>query len=269
MTNEQPALTPAKQTDKPGFPFSPLASIAIVVGVYFGAMISSQLVISLYPMLAGWSTSRTDDWIAHSAAVQFLYVLVAEALTVGLLYLFMRRRKVSASSIGLLRPRLRNFGITLLAYPPYFVLNAVAALTAQALLHVDTSQQQQTGFESAHSTTDLILTFVSLVILPPIVEEIVVRGFLFSGLKQGMSVVKAAILTSGIFALAHLQFGSGAPLLWVAAIDTFILSLVLCFLRQKTGSLWAGIGLHTLKNGLAFAVIFILPRLHFSHFSLF
>jgi membrane protease YdiL (CAAX protease family) len=267
MTTEHE--TPSKsdnQTDKPAFPFSPLASIAIVVGVYFASMISSQLVIGLYPMLAGWSSERTDSWVANSAAAQFLYVLVAEALTIGLLYLFVRRRKVSAGSIGLLRPRLRNFGITLLAYPPYFVLNAVAAVIAQALLHVNTSQQQQTGFESAHSTTDLILTFISLVVLPPIVEEIVMRGFLFSGLKQGMSVVKAAFLTSVIFATAHLQFGNGAPLLWVAAIDTFILSLVLCYLRQRTGSLWSGIGLHALKNALAFTVIFILPRVHFSLF---
>jgi hypothetical protein len=90
------------------------------------------------------------------------------------------------------------------------------------------------------------------------------RGFLFSSLKRGMTVVVAAIVTSSIFAIAHLQFGSDAPLLWLAAIDTFVLSLVLCYLRQKTGSLWPCIGLHMIKNGLAFTVLFLIPESAFA-----
>jgi len=52
--------------------------------------------------------------------------------------------------------------------------------------------------------------------------------------------------------------GSGEPLLWIAALDTFILSFVLIYLKEKTGSLWPPIGLHMLKNSLAFISIFIL-----------
>jgi membrane protease YdiL (CAAX protease family) len=44
----------------------------------------------------------------------------------------------------------------------------------------------------------------------------------------------------------------------VAALDTFTLSLVLCYLRQKTDSLWPGIMLHALKNGLAFMSLFLI-----------
>jgi membrane protease YdiL (CAAX protease family) len=61
-----------------------------------------------------------------------------------------------------------------------------------------------------------------------------------------------------LFAAAHLQWGSGAPLLWVAAIDTFVLSMVLSTLREKTGSLWSAIGLHAIKNGVAFTLLFVL-----------
>jgi membrane protease YdiL (CAAX protease family) len=61
-----------------------------------------------------------------------------------------------------------------------------------------------------------------------------------------------------LFAVAHLQFGSGAPLLWIAAIDTFVLSLFLIYLKDKTDSLWAPILLHMLKNFIAFMALFVL-----------
>lgn len=243
---------PSNQTAGPAksyfLPWSAATGLVVVLALYFGAQIIGQILLSFFPALRGGSDTQQ----------QFVYVLVIETLTIALLYLFLRHHKVGFRHLGLLRPRLRDAGWALLAYPSYFVVNAAFTLAAAALLNLNLDQQQQTGFEAAISHPELVLTFISLVVLPPIVEEIVMRGFLFGSLKKSMSVVTAAIITSIIFAVAHLQFGSGAPLLWVAAIDTFILSLVLCYLRQKTGSLWAGIGLHAIKNGLAFMVIFIL-----------
>jgi len=55
--------------------------------------------------------------------------------------------------------------------------------------------------------------------------------------------------------------GGAAGPLYIAALDTFILSLVLIYLREKTGSLWASITLHAVKNGVAFMALFVLhPR---------
>jgi membrane protease YdiL (CAAX protease family) len=87
------------------------------------------------------------------------------------------------------------------------------------------------------------------------------RGFLFTSLLKPAAVhLRRDLSPVVLFAAAHLQIGSGAPLLWTAAIDTFILSLVLCYLRYKTGSLWPGIFLHMLKNLLAFLVIFVFHK---------
>jgi membrane protease YdiL (CAAX protease family) len=142
---------------------------------------------------------------------------------------------------------------TPLYYISYLVIVSVAGALVPAL-NVD--QAQELGFNPI-GTGELILTFISLVILPPIVEETLMRGFLYTSLKKRLTKVNAALITSVIFAAAHLQFGSGAPLLWVAAIDTFVLSLFLVYLREKTGSLWASMTLHALKNGVAFASLFI------------
>ena len=44
-------------------------------------------------------------------------------------------------------------------------------------------------------------------------------------------------------------------------IDTFILSLTLIWLREKTGRLYASMGLHGLKNFIAFIQLY--PIIHF------
>ena len=248
----EPPETDTTSAKQPAaFPVSPLVGIFIVVLIYFGAGEIGKILFGIVATLF-----RLDN----SNYSQFGYTFLVQALTILFLVLFMRSSKVSFASIGLIKPKLVNFAAALAGYASYFVLNGIAVIAATYLFRLDTSQQQQLGFETVSSVPQLAVTFISLVILPPLVEEIVMRGFLFSSLKRGMTVVKAALLTSVLFAVAHLQLGSGAPPLWLAAVDTFVLSLILCALRQKTGNLWAGIAVHMLKNFLAFTVIFILPH---------
>ena len=104
----------------------------------------------------------------------------------------------------------------------------------------------------------MLLTFVSLVVLPPLAEETVFRGFVYTGIRRRFPFLLSAVITSVLFAIPHLQFGEGAPLLWVAALDTFVLSLVLCYVRERTNSLWPGILIHALKNGIAFVALFLI-----------
>lgn len=139
----------------------------------------------------------------------------------------------------------------------YFVVFVIISAIAKHFVpDLDLDQKQQIGFKDP-SRLQLPLVFVSLVILPAFVEETLVRGFLYTGLKKGLNKVWAILLASSLFAIAHLQAGSGEPLLWIAALDTFVLSLVLIYLKDKTGSLWAPIGLHLLKNWLAFSYLFL------------
>jgi membrane protease YdiL (CAAX protease family) len=57
--------------------------------------------------------------------------------------------------------------------------------------------------------------------------------------------------------LAHLAGGEGGSTIWIAAIDTFILGMVLAYLRERSGSLWPSIGLHASKNMIAFLFLFV------------
>lgn len=257
-TTEATAVAiPTVKPQAPLLPWHPFLAVIIALATYFGAAIVGQIVVSAYPLLKNYSQSQAEAYI-NGTFVQFLYVLIVEIVTILCMYLFIRRYKIGFGRLGLVRPRLRDAGVALLAIPAYIAGYGVLLGLATLLFpSINIDQEQQLGFANQQSPLGLVLTFMALVVLPPLAEEIVVRGFLFTSLRKSFRLWQAIIVTSVIFAAAHLQIGSGAPLLWVAAIDTFVLSLVLCFLRYKTGSLWPGICLHALKNCVAFLALFV------------
>lgn len=234
-------------------------SVVYAVAIFFVVQIVAGLLVSIYPLLRGWDGQRTTDWLNNAVSSQFCYVLLAEALTIAAIVWFVRRYKTPLAIIGLKRPQLRDPLVAIPAYIVYFLAFALAvALIANFVPGINVDQQQQIGFNNVHGGLALTLTFISLVILPPLAEEIVMRGFIFTSLRKYFRFAGATLITSLIFAAAHLPEGGDAGPLYIAAVDTFLLSLTLCFLREKTGSLWAGITLHALKNGIAYVSLFIL-----------
>jgi len=231
-----------------------LSTFFIFIIAQYGAI----LLLSLYAAIRQWNVARANNWINNSITAQFIYILVAESFTVGLVYLSLKFIKRNLTNIGFKKPHIKYVAYSLIAYPVYLALFVGMLFVIQHLTHININQSQNIGFNSVHGTYQLILTFISLVILPPIAEEILFRGYLFEGLKKTMPVVAAAILTSLLFASAHLPEGGSSGPLWIGAIDTFTLSLVLTFLKQKTKNLWSGIFLHALKNAIAFVSLFIL-----------
>ena len=113
----------------------------------------------------------------------------------------------------------------------------------------DASAEQNLGFDQYLIQWDLLAAFVALVIVPPICEEIAYRGWLYGKLRSRWGFVISSLLVSLTFAVLH------APL--NAAIVAFVLSFVACGLREITGSIYASILMHMLKNGIAFWLLYI------------
>ena len=258
-SGKAPDARAAEQNNKNAISWNPWVAVVFVIVVYYFSQFFASLAVSLYPALQHWNQTQANDWIQQSIWGQFAYVAIAETLTVAALYQFLRWRKVSWRAIGWRRPKWSDPAWALAVVPLYYLSYLVVVAVIHALSpSLDINQAQQIGFSGAHGFGNLLVIFISLVILPPFVEELIVRGFLYTSLKKGMPQLAAVIVTSLIFASAHLQAGSGAPLLWIAFIDTFILSLFLIYLREKTDGLWANMTLHATKNGLAFVSLFIL-----------
>ncbi len=109
-------------------------------------------------------------------------------------------------------------------------------------LPLQTNDQVLLAF-SKYAPLTTYATLIVAVFVAPICEEVFFRGFVFAGLLRGMALVWAIVFSSLIFAVAHFDVGSFVVL--------FIIGLALSFLRWRTKSIWPGILLHMLNNGIA------------------
>lgn len=241
-------------------PWNSFLGVVYIVVIFFVSQVLA--VIGLKLLDAGWNATHRMHPLAsldNSVAGQFLFILLAEALSIAAVYAFVRAYGAKLSVIGLRRPKFRDLVYGLAAVPVYYLLYILTVgVVSSSFKGLDVNQAQDIGFSNVHGPTALVMTFISLAILPPLAEEIMVRGFLYSSLKKALPVLPAVVLTSAIFAAAHLPEGGASGPLYIAALDTFVLSLVLIFLREKTGSLWASITLHAIKNSVAFVALFVL-----------
>ena len=193
-----------------------------------------------------------------SAQQQFIMMATSQLLAIGLVFRLLQRRHTATRLIGWMRPKWQDVQTAIVGYAKYFVIFLVVVLLAQVLAPgVDVNQRQALGFEPGAAGIELVFIFIALAILPPFAEELLFRGVLYTGLRTKLSALRAGAVTSILFALGHLQGGVGGSVIWLAALDTFILSMVLSDMREKSGSLWPGILVHMLKNSIAFAVLFV------------
>lgn len=253
---------PARSAEKPSkkYPWSPMAAVAwLLVGFTVLPAVAGVL-ITLVPRLLGWDSVRADEWIMNAPLAHFLYVLLAEVLTIGALAWFIAYRKASFKKVmALRRANISDLGYAIAGITVYFVFFIVAVLVIQQIFPIDTGQEQALGFQRDASGSALFLAFMGLVILPPVAEELIFRGFFYGTLRgHKLSVAWSIFITSVVFGALHLFGAADGKLLWIALLDTFILSIVLCYIREKTGAVWASILVHALKNGVVFLNLFII-----------
>jgi uncharacterized protein len=89
-----------------------------------------------------------------------------------------------------------------------------------------------------------VLLILGIVILGPLYEELLCRGFLFKGIQNSrFGNAGAVIFTAAFFALLHLfQY----DYLYLTII--FVAGLILGMARLKSGSIWLPLILHSLHN---------------------
>lgn len=240
-------------------PWGPWRAAFGTILSFLGAQIFIQIAIVVYASMQPNGKDHLAN-LSNSISGQFWFTLLAEIVTLAIIWLFVRRwsGKQILQGMGLRKLHWKDVGYALFGVILYLAAYSITLKLTSTFFHVNVNQEQSIGFDGASGFWPLALTAMSLVVLPPLIEEIVFRGFLYGGLRKRLTPIIAALVTSLVFAAPHALESSDGTLLWVAAIDTFTLSLVLCYLREKTGAIYAGIGLHAIKNGLAFVTIFIL-----------
>jgi membrane protease YdiL (CAAX protease family) len=147
-----------------------------------------------------------------------------------------------------------DIGLSLAGLVFYFVAAGVVMYAvSQWFPVIDINQTQETGVASPLGY-ERILVFLLFVIVAPIVEELIFRGYLYGTLRRyGVSFVTTTIVVSVLFGLAHLQ--------WNVGINVAVMSVFMCITREVSGTIWPSILIHVMKNGIAYYLLFVNPIL--------
>ena len=220
-----------------------------VVGCFFVALLLVGALVWLLVTVFNVSFNSLNQTVLNTVIVAIIYTITL-VLVVVVPWL-VKKYRTTWVDVGLTRlPRWTDILLTPAGLIVYLICSAILIYVASLIFPwFKADQVQDVGFDQISQRYEYILAFVTLVVVAPIAEEIIFRGYMYGKLKKFVPIWVAIVVTSLIFGAIH-----GA---WNLAIDTFALSIILCLLREFTGNIWSSILLHMVKNGIAFYILFI------------
>ncbi|MFH5836389.1 type II CAAX prenyl endopeptidase Rce1 family protein [Proteiniclasticum sp. C24MP] len=217
--------------------------------VRFEKMSVSKFILMLVAIFAILIVSVAAASFTGGSAyfVYFIQILFYILMFIGFYYLGLtRRERKLLLAKGVEKKPLH------LAVVPFLVGGLVTFLYVLALQqwlpglyesYMEAAEQMQ-GVSLYSDPLELVLMFISVVILAPIVEEIVFRGIFFNLLNKKRSTLTAMIVSSLVFGFLHAE----------TMVPTAVIGFVLCFIYHRTGSLLLVMAGHMVNNLIAFSL---------------
>ena len=228
-----------------------LIAIGLPVWVFTGFMLAQGILTAVLLVVHAFGVSlpSDNDAVFNTAVAATVYLLTL-AIVIGGPWV-VRRKQTSKADLGLTRlPSWMDILLSPAGFIIYLLLSALLVWTASSFIPgFNTAEGQAIGFKDLSERYQYLLAFVTLVVIAPIAEEVIFRGYLYGKLRKHIPLWVAIFTTSVLFGAIHGQ--------WNVGVDTFALSIVMCSFREVTGSIWAGVLLHMLKNSVAFYFLFI------------
>ena len=190
------------------------------------------------------SSSQSNNAVYDATAI--VGTVVVDLVLIGyVLFATRMSRRPIVRTLALLRTPLRpavRLGLGALG------VIVVANFILEPVLHASQRQGIAPTHDprNTHQWVVLGVAVVGLVLVAPFAEELVFRGLGFATLGR-----YALPLTAALFALAH-----GLPVL---LIPVAIAGLALGWMRERTGSVLPGMGVHMSLNALALILALLAP----------
>jgi len=205
---------------------------------------------------AGGGAAAAEPELSASLVAGGIFVqLFAAALL--LFYLGGVRGLHAAELFGVRRlGPLQTLGLALvLMLPLLLVVNGVAWGTAswlQSFWPELEAQDAVRAFRDSGDAAARIVLGVAAVVVAPLVEELIFRGFIYGVIKRYTDAWFAALCSALLFAVVHFHVGSLLPLA--------VLALLLCAAYELSGSLLVPMLLHALFNLTSLALLLLFPE---------
>jgi membrane protease YdiL (CAAX protease family) len=223
----------APRTGWPAWAVIPAAGLIIVL-----ALVVTFLAALSYQMLA----SAPIQLATQSGIVTALVMAAWQILTIALTLLAAGFFSSDREEALALRPPAQGWRALPIALVPLFLVtmtwtSVLVRLKPEAVLH-DLRPFQ----ELLHGDAFWLMLFV-IGVGAPVSEELLFRGFMFSGLaKSRLGFVGAGILTSLLWTCLHLSYSV------FGLIEVLAIGLYFSWLLVRTGSLWVTMFCHAVYN---------------------
>ncbi len=233
------------------FPRWTFGDLALVGVIFMAAVVGSGTLML-------WSPAEGDagHGVRFEQVIQVLGVGGTAALA-AIAWRLHRREPEPWRAIGLHRAHaLRSVGLALAGFPGvYLGVLGVRFLTLSVWAEPGAGEELMQPEISELFALDegrWLLVAMYVVLLGPLIEEVVFRGFLQPWLVQNLGWNAGLVLTAAAFAGLHgpREF----PVI-------FLLGLYLGWLARRTRSLWAPLAVHVLNNAVAVGLVWLMRDL--------
>ncbi len=225
-----------------GIPETGWSGLTATIGVMIAAlvMITGTILVAIF--------DPEFETTAGRNAAQLVVGLSFGGTAIGFaLYDAKGKLKGAFDRLGLTgRIALATIGLTALAWLFYILFAAILT----PLLQPDQQDVTRELGTDKDSVVSIAIAAVLIVVLAPLSEELFFRGFMFASLRNSMSLWPAALISALVFGLLHLSGGNIG-----VAIQLAVLGVILAWLYERSGTLWAPIMAHTLNNTIAFILL--------------
>jgi len=221
-------------------PIKPLgrgATLALAVFALLAGQLAALVALTWY---YGQSIGHLPNFSGDGAAIT-LIIAVSTPVEVLLLALFARRTGARAADyLALIWP---NRGELVFGFAAMVALIVAGNVLSWLLGRGIVTPFQLDIYTTASAGGWLLWLWLAVVVLTPIGEEILFRGFLFRGWLQSPRDIWPVIVgTSLLWAFIHVQYD------WYVIGQIFIFGLLLGWMRWASGSTILTILLHALIN---------------------
>lgn len=208
------------------------------VGVQYAVIL---LFVTGWGVMSGQvETLRT---ITPYSPLVWLASIVAAPAQLAVLALAVRKRGGFIAYLSLAAP---DRGSIVLGLASVAVLIPLLDLITYALGREVVPPFLTDAYRAAQGAGALLVLVIAVVIIAPLWEELLFRGFLFRSLSESRAGPRGAIVfTAAIWAAMHLQYD------WFGVAQVFAIGLVFGWLRLRSGSALLIIPLHMAANLVA------------------
>lgn len=191
-------------------------------------------------ILPGWAAFILGQ-TPSALVVQYTFSLFVE---VAVIIWLARTRQAGLADFGLKPAKTQWYLVAVLSYLVQIICIVGIFMLINRFFPVIDTDEEQSVLEFGRSGWGFWLSFISSVVVAPVIEELMFRGIIFVGLAKKLPLWVAAVVSALAFAFMHGQINVG--------IYTFIFGLILSWVYIRSGSLYPGILAHFLNNLVAF-----------------